>query len=198
MFFSSLFSTLEEIKNTDNRQKLFIFASGNKKQIKKREMKMRKIYYAAVLLTGACLMTGCKKEQSKQDVSVRVGALNGKTYKGVITEKGVTANPLTRSYEVRALVSNSAHALLPGMVCDVWPDNGSDETAILLPPNVVSIDSNNREFVWIKSGNKATKRYIETGEQTAVGVIVTSGLSGGEEVIVEGQQKVSEGTQVIR
>lgn len=29
---------------------------------------MRKIYYAAVLLTGACLMTGCKKEQSKQEI----------------------------------------------------------------------------------------------------------------------------------
>lgn len=134
-----------------------------------------------------------------ETVTVQVDALGGKTYKGIITEKGVTANPLSRSYDVKALVANPNHDLLPGMVCNTWL-NGTKgtSTAILLPPEVINIDGNNRQFVWLKTGGKATKRYIETGEQTTAGVIITSGLSGGEEVIVEGQQKVSEGTTVTR
>ncbi len=130
-------------------------------------------------------------------VSICVPALGGKAFKGVIEEKGVTANPLSRSYDVKATVLNSGHELLPGMICDVCfgrADGG--QTAIILPAKAISIDSNNRHYIWIVSQGKATKRYVSIGQQTPAGVVVAEGLSGNEQVIVEGWQKVNEGVKV--
>lgn len=130
-------------------------------------------------------------------VRIQVSALEGRLFNGIVTEKGVTANPLSRSYDVRALVDNAKHDLLPGMVCDVSFENTSNKnTAITLPPNVISIDSDNHEFVWINNNGKAAKRFITTGEQSSIGVIIVNGLNGGEEVIVDGGQKVSEGMDI--
>lgn len=54
-----------------------------------------------------------------QTATVSVAALGGSSFTGKIVEKGVAANPLTRTYEVKILVSNNSRKLLPGMVCDV-------------------------------------------------------------------------------
>ncbi|MDO4164721.1 MAG: efflux RND transporter periplasmic adaptor subunit [Bacteroides sp.] len=131
-------------------------------------------------------------------VRVNVSALGGKTFEGTVTEKGVTAHPLSRSYEVKALVKNPEGDLLPGMVCDVSLNKTEESKAIVLPTHVVSIDGQNRNFVWLNVGEKATKRIIQTGKLTTNGVIVESGLSEGDEVIVSGQQKVSEGSALMR
>lgn len=49
--------------------------------------------------------------------------------------------------------------------------------------------------MWVKGADgKASKRVVTCGKFTASGVTVVAGLSEGEEVIVEGQQKVCEGT----
>lgn len=110
----------------------------------------------------------------------------GRTFTGTVTEKGVTADAMSRSYEVRALVQNGDHALLPGMVCTLKTDYEQGERAIFLPANIVQIDADNRTFVWIAVGGKAKKAYITTGEENAQGVMVLTGLSDGDEVIVSG------------
>lgn len=131
-------------------------------------------------------------------MTVRVPALGGKVFSGVVTERDVTANQLSRSYDVKAVVRNISHELLPGMVCDVSLDNGVQRMAIVLPARIIQTDEQNHEFIWINDGGKASKRIIATDGQTASGVIVTGGLSGGEDLIVEGWQKVSEGMRVVR
>lgn len=136
------------------------------------------------------------KKGDKMDI--QVSALGGKTFSGVVTEKGVTAHPLSRSYDVKALVNNAGHDLLPGMICDVLLESADagGQTAVVLPAGAIYTDSDNRTFVWIAADGKASKRTVSTGGQSALGVTVTAGLNGGEEVIVEGQQKVSEGMNV--
>lgn len=128
---------------------------------------------------------------------VSVAALGGRTFDGKVVEKSVAANPLTRTYEVKVLVPNSSRQLLPGMVCDVLLYNNKVETStILLPAAIVQIDIDNRPFVWTAVGGKAHKAYIGVGESVGDNVVITSGLSDGDKVIVNGQQKVSEGTAI--
>ena len=69
-------------------------------------------------------------------------------------------------------------------------------TAVALPANVILIDTDNRTFVWTAVGGKAHKTYVEGGESVGSRVVINSGISAGDKVIVSGQQKVSEGTKI--
>lgn len=129
-------------------------------------------------------------------VSIRVDALGGRTFTGRITEKNVSADPLSHTYEVKALVANADHKLLPGMIAEVMMQSADATSAITLPAGIVQIDADNRTFVWTVVGGKARKTFITTGDNIGDKVSVVSGLSGGDRVIVSGQQKVSTGMAV--
>ncbi|MGM9868787.1 MAG: efflux RND transporter periplasmic adaptor subunit [Sodaliphilus sp.] len=129
-------------------------------------------------------------------VQVRVPALNGKVFAGTIEEKGVIANSLSRSYEVKAIVSNPSAELMPGMVCTMAIASGKSTEAIVLPASVVQMSDHNHTFVWVNHNGKARKRQVQTGALTPSGVVIRSGIAAGDEVIVEGQQKVSEGMDI--
>lgn len=115
---------------------------------------------------------------------------------GCVVEKSVVANPLSRSYEVKIAVENKDGMLLPGMVTDTYITGNEDTECIMLPANVVQIDECNNCFVWVNEGGRAGKRVITCREYSANGVVIDDGLSSGDEVIVSGQQKVSEGSAI--
>ena len=131
-----------------------------------------------------------------QSVIINVPALGGKTFQGKIVEKGISADRLSRSYTVKALVENPQAELMPGMICELSLNLTEAPSAIVLPNSVICMDSSNSTFVWINSNGKAQKRMIKTGALTRYGVTVVSGLNTGDEVIVEGQQKVSAGMNI--
>lgn len=133
-----------------------------------------------------------------QQASISVPALGGRRFKGVVTEKEVTANPLSRSYTVKITVGNADHALLPGMVCDAVVGGGAQrpDSVIVVPAEVVGVDDRNRNFVWVSVGGKARKRTVTIGRQTPEGVVVSAGLRSGDDVIADGRQNVSEGMSV--
>ena len=139
-------------------------------------------------------IAGIRKGDTLQ---VEVPALEGKAFKGIVAEKGVTAHPLSRSYEVKVEVKNPAHELLPGMVSSVFPLSGNNgRKAFVLPVQAVMLNNDNRTFVWVNQKGKASKRFIRSGSQTAQGLVVDGGLQEGDEVIIAGGQKVSEGMDV--
>lgn len=128
-------------------------------------------------------------------VDVFVAALQ-KHVSGKVTERGVSANPLTRTYDVYALVENETQELLPGMICEVGFRIGDDSRQMTLPANVLRIDENNRSFVWLAVSGKAHKRYVTIDGSTEWGVVIAGGLQAGDKVISDGSQKVSENTKV--
>lgn len=128
-------------------------------------------------------------------VDVFVAALQ-KHVSGKVTERGVSANPLTRTYEVYALVENETQELLPGMICEVGFRTDDDSRQMTLPANVLRIDENNRTFVWLAVSGKAHKRYVTTDGSVEQGVVIAGGLQAGDKVISDGSQKVSENTKV--
>lgn len=125
-----------------------------------------------------------------------VSSLPGKTFVAYVTEIGVAADPITRSYEVKAVADNARHQLLPGMVCDVNVQATAPSSAIMLPANIIQIDFDNRPFVWTVVKGMAHKTYVIIGQSAGDYVQITTGLSTKDIVIVEGQQKVSNGMRV--
>ena len=99
---------------------------------------------------------------------------------------------------MKLLVDNPEMELMPGMICQVYIDKLKGEReALVLPVQVVQLGEDNDSFVWVNVDGKGEKRVVETGSLTHHGVVIENGLTAGEEVIVEGQQKVSEHTRVM-
>ena len=128
---------------------------------------------------------------------VDVAALNHKSFEGKIDEKGVIANPLSHTYEVKVKLNNPHRELMPGMVCEVYISSPNQQQGgILVPNSAIQILDTGERFVWLAKNGKATRRIVGTGELTNQGVVVSSGLSAGDQVIIEGNQKVSEGMKI--
>lgn len=105
-------------------------------------------------------------------------------------------NPNTGTLQVRAEFPNQQKFLRPGMFARVRVDIGTRENTILLPQRAV-VDLQGKSFAWTVSPDGiANRRQIETGERTPEGVVITSGIQAGERVVIEGLQKVREGTKV--
>lgn len=127
---------------------------------------------------------------------IRVNIAGNISTEGKLTEKGVAADPLSRTYTVKFTAPNPEGKLLPGMLCEVTLKDAEDKEALVIPIETVLLDHNNQSFVWIVNHGKAEKRNIILGDYVAGGIAVESGLSDGEEIIISGQQKISEGMNV--
>lgn len=140
------------------------------------------------------------KVHNGETMMIRCAAAGGADLYGKVVERGVEADPLSRTYDVKLLVDNPGHGLLPGMICDVYTSFTRGQQSVFVPANVVQINPDNRMFVWVVKNGRATKRLINFVADTSQGVRVSGGLEPGDQLIVSGQQKVSEGTkcEIIR
>lgn len=131
-----------------------------------------------------------------QKAVIVVPALENMKLGGVVSEKGILANSISRSYEVKIKIdeSSSAGDVMPGMVTEVYISKKSCSPNVVIPAGIIQLDEDNNYFVWLNNSGKAAKRIVVCSGFTSSGVTVESGLQSGDEIIVEGQQKVSEGT----
>ena len=129
-------------------------------------------------------------------MKIVVPALGNREFSGHVTERGVSADPRSRTYEVKATVLNHDRKLLPGMICQVFTNYMQGTTGVFIPANLVQLDIDNKTFVWVVNGDTALKREIPISHETAQGAQVSGGLSAGDKLIIAGQQKVSNGMKV--
>lgn len=127
-----------------------------------------------------------------------VKALNDEPFEGTIFEKGVMANPLSHTYDIKIALSNPQEKLMPGMVCSVELLNNASTNQIVIPSDVIQINEKNQRYVYVAdtSNNKVLKKYVEVGSPYNNGIIIMNGLLIGDQLIVEGYQKISENTTI--
>lgn len=102
----------------------------------------------------------------------------------------------TGTLRVRAEFANKEKVLRPGMFGRIRVDVGTRPDTILVPERAVA-ELQGKNFVWVVGAdNKASQRPVKIGEPVTGGVILLEGLKPGERIVVEGLQKVREGTAV--
>ncbi|MDE7154008.1 MAG: efflux RND transporter periplasmic adaptor subunit [Muribaculaceae bacterium] len=127
---------------------------------------------------------------------ITVGALENFAAVAKLSDKGIVADPLSRTYTIKFSCPNPDKKMLPGMLCNVTLSINQTQQAMVVPVNAVLLDANNQCFVWLEEDGKSVKRLVTLGDYTNNGVIIKSGLSLGDKVIVKGMQKISEGMGV--
>lgn len=135
------------------------------------------------------------KIQIGQKCEFRVSALNKGNFIGIVTEKGSIANLLSHTYEIVISLQEKVDGLLPGMICHV--DIFTDEfyPQIILPASVIQLDGS-RTYVWVAEDGIAKRKEVNVGKLRKNGVMIEYGLKEGDQVIVNGYQKISSGTKV--
>ena len=134
--------------------------------------------------------------------TITIDALEGETFYGGRIEKGVSADPLTHTYDIRINVANPERKLLPGMVARVQMRGGDKEgenkgEVIAVPVKAVQQSTDKSLFVWTVRQGQAHRTPVTIGQTAGNRVAIESGLQVGNEVIIEGYQKLGEGTPVI-
>ena len=155
--------------------------------------------------------------------SIKVEATGG-SYQGGKIEKGVQADALTHTYDIRINVANVEQKLLPGMVASVQfvavaqplgsaaspveehtrqitvPVTAVQKTTVSTSRPTVSTSrqADGSLFVWtVDEDSTAHRTAITIGETMGNSVNITDGISEGQRIVTEGYQKLSEGTKVI-
>lgn len=130
----------------------------------------------------------------------------GREFQGGRIEKGVQADALTHTYDVRVRVENKERALLPGMVAKVALGSKSASTSVAttserplsLPLTSLQRRPDGTLFVWtVSSDNTAHRSSVTIGAPQGNRVEISSGIAEGARVVTEGYQKLSEGTKVV-
>ena len=123
---------------------------------------------------------------------------DGSTYdiKGKIAEVNRGINDNTGTLTIKALFSNPARRLLPGMFAHVQATAGIKKDALLIPKRAVT-EMLYKKFVYVVgSDNKVTMKEITLGPSVGRLYMVESGLNGDEDLVVEGTGKVRQGAEV--
>ena len=131
--------------------------------------------------------------------SIKVDAID-RSYMGGRIEKGVQADALTHTYDIRINVVNGDLKLLPGMVASVrFVSEGSQGiSSKSIPVTSVQKKSDGTLFVWTVDNNNAAHRTnVKIGETHGNHVTVVDGLNIGQRIVTEGYHKLSEGTKVV-
>jgi membrane fusion protein (multidrug efflux system) len=75
-------------------------------------------------------------------------------------------------------------------------DLGTRPDSILVPQRSV-LELQGKNFVWVITGeNKAEQRPVTLGQQIGGNWLILDGLKAGERIVLEGMQKVREGSLV--
>jgi membrane fusion protein (multidrug efflux system) len=116
---------------------------------------------------------------------------------GTLQFTDVTVDASTGSVTLRAVFPNPRGELLPGMFVRAVIEQGTDPDAILVPQRAVTRDQRGQATALVVGADrKVERRVLEAARVVGDAWLVTSGLSAGDQVIVEGLQKIRPGVEV--
>jgi membrane fusion protein (multidrug efflux system) len=142
---------------------------------------------------------GLASADDKPKSEVKVLLENGAEYRhvGSLEFSDVTVNQTTGTVILRAIVANPEQELLPGMFVRARIAKGQRSAAILVPAASVSRNSKGQALVMVVNKESVVEaRIVQTGQNIGAQVLVTRGVTAGDQVIVAGLQKIKPGVSV--
>jgi membrane fusion protein (multidrug efflux system) len=129
---------------------------------------------------------------------VRLVLDNGRNYAhpGKLLFSDLAVDPNTGSVGMRAEFPNPDRALLPGQFVTVRLPVAQADNAIVVPQRAVQVSPQGQVVLLVGTDGKVMPQPVKTGGLSGGDWIISEGLKGGEQVIVNGVQKARPGNPV--
>lgn len=132
-----------------------------------------------------------RSEDKPENFAIRVKLTDEVDYahEGTLDFVDNVIDPGTGTIQARALVKNDDGLIVPGLFGRARLDVSGEYEALLLPEKAFNSDQDKKFVYVVNAENQAMRAYVQTGPVKADGmVVVRSGLSGDENVIISGVQ----------
>jgi membrane fusion protein, multidrug efflux system len=132
-----------------------------------------------------------------KSIKVQIRFSDGSIYDqlGEINFVDVTVDRTTDTVIARATIPNPNGRLIDGQLVRVNLESGTPEEKVVIPQAALIADQEG-VYVFVVEDGKAVIKRVKPGGESGTNVVIDAGLSGGEQVIVEGLQGVRPGIAV--
>lgn len=126
----------------------------------------------------------------------------GTTIQTKVRQTGNFINPGNRSFSIEIPVPNKDGAVKPNLTAIAKINDYSNANAILIPQSVVSENATGEQYVYLTKENGseeevvAQKTIVKLGKTQGDDVEVISGLTAGDNIVVEGARSVRDNQRV--
>jgi len=139
-----------------------------------------------------------KEDGETAKIEIRVRLPNGRDYpqRGVWNLTDPQVDQQTDTLIMRATIPNPERQLVDGEFVTAVIRERQAEPRLVVPQTALQIDQSGEYVLVVDGEHKVEQRRVQTGPKQDAEVVVTSGLREGENVIVDGIQKVRPGQLV--
>src|ERR1035438_5694328 len=129
---------------------------------------------------------------------VSIPSLDGQRFDGRVEAIAAASDPASRTYVSKIVVPNPKHQLRAGMVSEAHLIGDAQVNAITAPGSAIVRDARGVTQVYLLTPgqNRAYGRRVEIGSMIDSEVEIRSGLTGNEQVVVDGQNYLRDGALV--
>ncbi|MBC7468713.1 MAG: efflux RND transporter periplasmic adaptor subunit [Ramlibacter sp.] len=151
-----------------------------------------------VLNLRRALDAGRLKRAGQDAASVKILLEDGTQHAraGRLLFSDLTVDPTSGQVTLRAEVPNPGTVLLPGMYVRVQLEQAKAGNAILLPQQAVTRSAQGDTVMVVGADGKVAARPVKIGAEQSGQWVVLEGLKAGEQVMVDGFQKLRPGATV--
>jgi membrane fusion protein (multidrug efflux system) len=144
------------------------------------------------------LAEGKLKSAGKGQASVTLVTEDGQAYPqpGKLLFSDVSVDESTGSVSMRAEFPNPNKVLLPGMYVRARLEQGVSDAAITVPQQAIVRNNEGASVLIVGADNKVVSQAVTASANDGQNWVVSSGLKGGERIVVEGFQKAKPGATV--
>jgi membrane fusion protein (multidrug efflux system) len=130
-------------------------------------------------------------------IKIRIRFADDSTYDqvGQVNFVDVTVDRSTDTITVRATMPNPQGRLVDGQFVRVGVEVGNPEEKVVIPQAALLADQQG-VYVFLVEDGKAAVRRVKPGAESGTGIVIEDGLSGGEQVVVQGVQGLRPGLAV--
>jgi len=130
-----------------------------------------------------------------QDVAFTVDAFPGREFSGKVNIIYPNVDEHSRMLKVEALIPNKSQELKPGLFARVKVYTGETKEAVLIPITSILYEGT-KARVYLNENNKARERSLKLGRKYGEMIEILEGLQAGEQLVVVGQNTLTDGVNV--
>ena len=130
-----------------------------------------------------------------QKVDIELYILEKKLFEGKVKKIGLEADASNRTFPVEIEVNNRERELRPGMLARVTFTKRVDQDQVVIPRHTI-LERDSGRIVYVVDKGKAFQREVSTGISQREKVQILVGLGRGEQLVVEGHTKLTDGEEI--